>query len=377
VATAGIRPKQPLARSRCFNETCRSPLRGACCIFLGWLRQIRFRLHRGCDRHRPSDRAGRDSASCDHQQRGVLEHQAVSSGPVRHAYPFDTTFAVTFPTSRSGELAIAVEALGSGPQIVASGSDSVVIAPGGRTDVIVRLALVVAGDAGVPDAFAATDVGTVLDTRIADGKSSSDVLQIGTDAREPGGGGGTLGTGGRYGTGGVTSSGGVIAVGGNPFVGGTTGSTGGVVFSGGVFGTGGLSGTGGTTTFSSGALTTYTFGLGAEPCTPAKDVSGGQSGNLGTGSVCLRTADDFSGWNCNSMDDRTVKINAVSVKCGAAPPAKVGSFYYFDISAGATAWASISWFCASASVCSGSHPVPSCGHYPAWVSGGSAAPCAN
>jgi len=129
-------------------------------------------------------------------------------------------------------------------------------------------------------------------------------------------------------------------------------------------------------TLSSGALTTYTFGSGAEPCTPTKDVSGGQSGNLGTGAVCLRTADDFTGWNCNSMDDRTVKINTVSVKCGAAPPAKVGSFYYFDISAGATAWASLSWFCANTSVC-GPHPVPSCGHYPGWVSGGTAAPCAN
>jgi hypothetical protein len=227
--------------------------------------------------------------------------------------------------------------------------------------------------------------------------------------------GGAAGT--ITGNGGVTSSGGstVVASGGvvNPFSGGTTGTNGGIVSSGGlvssggtttspfgnggvasggglassggvassggttlVFVQGGSSGSGGATTASSGALTTYTFGSGSEPCTPIKDVSGGQSGNLGTGAVCLRTADDFSSWNCSSMDDRTVKINNVSTKCGAAPPPKVGSFYYFDVSAGATAWASFSWFC-NVQGCLGAHPIPSCGHYPPWVSGGSAAPCAD
>ena len=215
----------------------------------------------------------------------------------------------------------------------------------------------------------------------------------GTGGMIAGTGGAAQGGGGVVGTGGATSAKGGSG-GGNPFVGGTTGSTGGIVSTGGVvgsggvlgsggvvgsggskIGTGGVASTGGTTTASSGELTTYTFGSGDEPCTPAKDVSGGQSGNLGTTAVCLRTADDFTGWNCNSMDDRTVKINTVSVKCGAAPPAKVGSFYYFDITAGATAWASFSWFCGVQGCAP--HPIPSCGHYPPWESGGSAAPCAD
>jgi hypothetical protein len=139
---------------------------------------------------------------------------------------------------------------------------------------------------------------------------------------------------------------------------------------------GGNSGTGGTTTISTGALTSYSFGTGDEPCASPKDVSGGQSGSLGTGAVCLRTADDFASWNCSSMDDRTIKINGKPVKCGDTPPAKAGSFYYFDISAGATAWASFSWFC-NFQGCGGAHPIPSCGQYPTWVSGGSAAPCAD
>lgn len=186
--------------------------------------------------------------------------------------------------------------------------------------------------------------------------------------------GGIVSSGGKVGTGGVLASGGIVSSGGTDSSGGVV-DGGGKVGSGGAVGSGGVTGTGGTTTPTSGALTTYTFGTGDEPCAPTKDVSGGQSGNLGTGAVCLRTADDFTGWNCNSMDDRTVKINTVSVKCGAAPPAKVGSFYYFDITAGATAWAGFSWFC-GVQDCS-SHPIPSCGHYPTWVSGGSAAPCAD
>ncbi len=140
----------------------------------------------------------------------------------------------------------------------------------------------------------------------------------------------------------------------------------------------GMSGTSASASASSsamGALTVYTFGTGPEPCSPPKDVSGGQSGDLGMGPTCLRTADDFTAWNCTDMDDRTVKINNVVTKCGASPPAKLGSFYYFDVSAGATAWASFSWFCTEPNSNCYSHPIPSCGSYPAWVAGGSAAPC--
>ena len=200
--------------------------------------------------------------------------------------------------------------------------------------------------------------------------------RTGTGGSSGGGAGGTKSSaGGATGaTGGAVSSGGVSSKGGAVGAGGSIGS-GGVVGNGGVVGAGGsASGTGGTTSAGTGLLTEYTFGSGAEPCTSPKDVSGGHSGNLGTGAVCLRTADDFTDWNCNNMDDRTVKINGVETKCGSAPPAKAGSFYYFDISAGATAWAAFSWFCTKQDC--GPHSIPSCGSYPAWVSSGSAAPCA-
>ena len=212
---------------------------------------------------------------------------------------------------------------------------------------------------------------------IASGGATS---QGGAGAASPFAGGNT-GSGGIVSTGGIASSGGALISGGTVGSGGvvTDGGVaggGGVVGMGGTVSTGGSANTGGSSAPSSGALTTYSFGSGTEPCTPTKDVSGGQSGNLGSGAVCLRTADDFSGWNCSSMDDRTVKINTVDVKCGAAPPPKVGSFYYFDVSAGATTWASFSWFC-NVQGCTGAHPIPSCGHYPPWVSGGSADPCSD
>ena len=279
--------------------------------------------------------------------------------PVESATPiqFDTTFAVTFPTSRSGELEIAVDALNSALQVVASGSDSVVVVPGGRADVIVHLALAATGDAGASDAIVAIDVGTAPDIGVADGKSTSDVLQIGSDARELGGGGGILGTGGRYGTGGVIGSGGGFGTGGttakggsgggNPFVGGTTGSTGGVVSSGGVVSTGGRMGSGGVA--SAGGVTGVDGG-GSEPCVPAKTISGssgsGNSGTFGTtGTFCFRTADNIAGWGCGNLTGRTIKVNGVLKECAALPlPAKVNGYYYFDVSAGGVDYASIYWY---------------------------------
>jgi hypothetical protein len=192
--------------------------------------------------------------------------------------------------------------------------------------------------------------------------------------RTASGGSSGSGAGGtKISAGGATGSTGGAASGGASSKGGTVGA-GGAVGNGGVGGAGGsASGTGGTTSAGTGVLSVYTFGSGTEPCSSPKDVSGGHSGNLGTGAVCLRTADDFTDWNCNNMDDRTIKINGVETKCGAAPPAKVGSFYYFDVSAGATAWAAFSWFCTKLDC--GPHSIPSCGSYPTWVSGGSAGPC--
>jgi hypothetical protein len=217
--------------------------------------------------------------------------------------------------------------------------------------------------------------------------------------------GGRSGTGGRDGSGGVTGvggstvsgtggktapgTGGISMDGGAPGRGGSAPRTGGAgggpggrtgtggTSGGGTTGRGGSTGGGGTTPPTSGALTTYTFGPGEEPCTPAKDVSGGQSGNFGTkGAFCFRTADDFTDYGCSGADGRTLKINGTAVtSCGGKAPAKLGSFYYFDFSAGTYEYASVNWYCSTSS-CLGPHPVPSCGHYPPWVAGGSAAPCA-
>jgi hypothetical protein len=285
--------------------------------------------------------------------------QVQSATPIQ----FDTTFAVTFPTSRSGELAITVEAIGSGPQVVASGSDSVVIAPGGRADVIVRLALVVAGDAGTPDAFGATDVGTASETGVADGKSASDVLKIGIDARELGGGGGIPGSGGRYGTGGATSSGGVIGVGGSPFVGGATGSTGGIVSSGGVMSTGGRIGAGGVLS-TGGVLGSGGSGGGSiAACANATPISGSVSLNT-TSAFCFVTCDGSTmGWGCDSFTekDRTVKVNGTFVTCGGTLPAqKTGGYYYFEIGAGGQTWDAIHLNGPKATSC----PVPAGGFSP-------------
>ena len=203
--------------------------------------------------------------------------------------------------------------------------------------------------------------------------------------------------------GGVTSSGGVVTNGGspaatggvvakggsdNPFGNGgstTTGGAGGVINSTGgtgginiITGNGGAASTGGAgpVVAKGTPLPSYSFGADAEPCTPTKDISGGQTGNIGTAAACLRTVDDFNNWNCNGMDDRTIKLNGKVVKCGETVPPKVGSFYYFDITAGVNAWAGMSLFCTVQNC--GPHPIPECGHFPVWQSGATnVAPCAD
>ncbi len=82
------------------------------------------------------------------------------------------------------------------------------------------------------------------------------------------------------------------------------------------------------------------------PCSPAKDVTGGSSGELGTmGAACLRVTADIAGWNCSNFDGRTVKVNGRTVMCGELPlPDKIDGAYYFDISAGMFEYASFYWF---------------------------------
>jgi hypothetical protein len=280
--------------------------------------------------------------------------------PSATAIQFDTTFAVTFPKSRSGELDIAVDALSfaldSAAQVVAAGSGSVVIVAGGHADVFIHLVLVAVADAGAPDASADHYGGSGADARSADGTGTPDVLQAGTDALQLGGSGGRGGSGGSFlsgggGAGGAASGGTMtipVSSGGlaNPFSGGATGSTGGIVSSGGVVNSGGIARTGGAA--STGGVMGMDGG-GVEPCVPAKTITGSGSGNSGnfgtTGAFCFRTADNITGWGCANLTGRTLKVNGVTVTCGTLPlPAKVNGYYYFDASAGGVDYASIDWY---------------------------------
>ncbi len=81
-------------------------------------------------------------------------------------------------------------------------------------------------------------------------------------------------------------------------------------------------------------------------CTPARDVSGGASGELGTmGPACLRVMGAIAGWGCSNFDGRTLKVNGQTVMCGELPlPDPIDGAYYFDISAGTFEYASFYWF---------------------------------
>lgn len=107
-----------------------------------------------------------------------------------------------------------------------------------------------------------------------------------------------------------------------------------------------------------------------EPCPSPKDISGGNTHQFGTpGSFCFRTCDEIQGWGCSTFDGRTVKVNGTTVTCGQALPPKVGSFYYFDVSAGLYDYSAIYWW-------GDVHDVPACGHYPSWQSGATVPVCA-
>jgi glucuronoarabinoxylan endo-1,4-beta-xylanase len=172
------------------------------------------------------------------------------------------------------------------------------------------------------DNFTATLPATSVTTFVGQGTT----VTTGTG----GSGGGTGGSGGSAGSKGGS--------------GGSAGSRGGNGGTGGGAGTGGSTGRGGT---GGGAGTTGSGGSGgAEPCTPAKTVSGGQSGAFNTtGPYCFRTPDNITGWNCSSFDGRTLQVNDVTKTCGAMPlPAKYNGYYYFEASGGTFAWASMAWW---------------------------------
>lgn len=120
--------------------------------------------------------------------------------------------------------------------------------------------------------------------------------------------------------------------------------------------------------------TSSPWGVGPEPCSPAKDLScangNGSTGNFDSRTAfCFRTADIIAGWSCNNMDGWTMSVNGREVACTSGtvssstlPPAIYGIWYFqFTGTASAKPWASLSWY-ANTGNCKG-------GPYPAWDSG--------
>lgn len=283
---------------------------------------------------------------------GLSDTKLFPPNPVATGITFPTTFAVTFPTSRAGYLEVGVVALDANSQVVATGANTVPIIPGGRADVTVNLALTAVSDGGPPRPDAAAPDTPGPDLRGTGGSggatgSGGTTSTGGVTTTRPTGSGGVTASGGSTArpTGGVTGSGG-IGVGGATSTGGrtTTTATGGaggtgLTGSGGRVGTGGAPGTGGAAVADGG---------GAEPCVPAKTVTGGVVGDFGTtGPYCFRTPDNITGWGCSNFAGRTLKVNNVEKTCSAMPlPAKVNGYYYFDASGGtgAVSYASIFWY---------------------------------
>ncbi|HEX3773806.1 MAG TPA: hypothetical protein VHV51_05030 [Polyangiaceae bacterium] len=139
------------------------------------------------------------------------------------------------------------------------------------------------------------------------------------------------------------SAGSVVTSGGANSAGGTDASAGGGTDVN-AAGTSSVAGT--TQTSAAGSSGMMMMGSGHGTCGPAKDVSGGSSGELGTmGPACLRVMGMISGWGCSNFDGRSVKVNGQDVICGQVPlPAAIDGAYYFDISSGTFEYASFYWF---------------------------------
>jgi hypothetical protein len=173
------------------------------------------------------------------------------------------------------------------------------------------------------------------------------------------------GSGGKVGSGGAAGS--------SPFdTGGAAGKgSGGVTSSGGVSSGGGTTSKGGS---GGGGSSSSGWGVGPEPCSPAKDLScstgNGNTGNFDGTTFCFRTADKIVGWSCNNMDGWTMTINGKETACTSGtvssstfPPA-INGIWYFQFTGGASSkpWASLSWY-ANTGDCKA-------GPYPAWGGSG-------
>jgi hypothetical protein len=184
--------------------------------------------------------------------------------------------------------------------------------------------------------------------------------------------GGAAGKGTGGGGGGKVGSGG--AAGANPFdTGGAAGKgNGGATSSGGVSAGGGSTSKGGS---GGGGTSSSDWGVGPEPCSPAKDLScssgNGNTGNFDGTTFCFRTADKIAGWSCNNMEGWTMTVNGKETACTSGTvssstlPAAINGIWYFQFTGAASAkpWASLSWY-ANTGDCKA-------GPYPAWGGSGS------
>jgi hypothetical protein len=140
-----------------------------------------------------------------------------------------------------------------------------------------------------------------------------------------------------------------------------------VTSSGGVKSSGGAAGGATGAAGSSAASTTYTWGVGSEPCASPKDLScgsgSGNTGNFGnTKEFCFRTADTIDGWGCPNNTGWTLLVNGQPTTCAGTLPARLNGLYYFDFigAAGAVDYASMYWY----GTCKA-------GPYPSWSGGSS------
>jgi len=239
---------------------------------------------------------------------------------------FDASFALAFPKSLTGSLAVEVDALGNDTGLVATGSGEVAIVVGGRANITIHLANTGAKDAGVDSA--ATEVGPVgPDSAPLDGEATADATGLdgpgGSDALEGDGTGetdapsadGAGGAGGNPGTGGGNASSGGSGgggAGGASLDGATSSDASRDVNNNG--GGGGISSTGGTVGQDGGTDASGLGGAGGSTST---------GGSGGTGGTTIADASDTG--DATSADAVDVPSGACSssVSCPTYPNCRI------------------------------------------------------
>jgi hypothetical protein len=202
----------------------------------------------------------------------------VPDAPRSAPLTFPTQFSISMPSTRSGQVDIAIDGLDGSGVLVGSGTGFAILQPSTFVGAKVDLEPIVSScGSGGPCADAGRESG-------ADVGPDAPVGTNPVGAGGAGGTGGTVGAGGASGTGRPTGLGGITDSGGANGVGGSGVMTGGSGFSGGSFGSGGVSGTGGVTSGSGGV--SGTGGVTSGGVSGAGGVTatgtGGRTGNGGT-----------------------------------------------------------------------------------------------